>query len=158
MWDRFKCARWLSLFLFSLFSSGSLLLLCFRSRKNAVTLYSVVPFLLLYLPEQLSYLCKSPKTLSVFLSLISSVSLSHMNCIPTHGLQRERGTAKFPVGYSLFMMIQMLFLQYVKSSQSYGNITCVGVSYNFQCNVWKLYMLNMFKHILILLLQTKGQV
>lgn len=44
LWDGFKCAQCLSLFLFFVFSSRSLSLLCCRSRKTAVTLYSVVPF------------------------------------------------------------------------------------------------------------------
>lgn len=114
LWDSFKCGRCPSLFLFSLFSSGSLWLLCCRPWKTAVTLDSDVLFLLLYMPLQLSYLCKSPKTLSVFLFLIFSGFLSHMICIPAHGLQRERGTAKFAEGCLLFMMIQMLFFAICK--------------------------------------------
>lgn len=80
------------------FSSRSLSLLCCRSRKTAVTLYSVVPFLLLYLPEQLSYLCKSLKTLSVFLSLIFfrslSRSLSQTNTVFLHMDFKERGAVQ----------------------------------------------------------------
>lgn len=128
------CSVSISLFILSLlFSSRLLSLLCCRSRKTAVTLYSVVPFLLLYLPEQLSYLCKSLKTLSVFLSLIffRSLTLSHRHTLYSCTWTLKRGAVQNLLKDTHFLQwFRCSFSWYVKLR--HGNVVFRCYCYTFE--------------------------